>query len=486
MLSTIDDMLLTGLDRLDKAEPGSKTRREYYEGKHDYPYAPDGVNQEYQTLREMARVPLVRLAIRTPCQRLRVEGIRTGASEHIDRDAWEVWQANHLDARQRQVYVDGLVYGRGIVSVWPNAEDPALPHIRHESPRLVHVEKDPQDQYAAAWAIKRWQEDARSPLGTVYTVNVALVYTDHEVRRYEAHTARDNYTPESTALNGYEQVDAFPNPLGRVPFVIFEPDEGQSIVDPLRPMQHAIDTMRFNLLLAAQFAAYRQRVVVGYDPVLRDDEGNPIVKKDAEGNPILDEYGMGTPVTASPGQVGVDRLLVFPGADTKVFDVEESNLGNYVTALDMLLATFASTAQVPPQYLAGDFKNVNGDLMAATEATLLSYVADLQTEYGEAWEQVFQLATVARGAEALPLATEVVWSDASPKSLSIVASAMSQMVPNGAPPRMFLEMLPGATQQKVDRWMGLASDALQQALAGDLMQATKDAEAGTALDDTEV
>lgn len=465
---TPEDLRDLGIARLGAVKAKEQNRRAYADGKHELPFAPQGVNVEYEALRDMSPVPLIRLALRTPVQRLRIGGIRTGASESTDKATWDVWQFNRLDSRQRIVYLDGLVYEKGgVVSVWPNAADPDRPFIRVEDPLRVHVEPDPEDPFSALWAVKRWAETATTPLGQKYDRQVVLVYSDGFVWRYET-------TGPSTA---YELVDVFDNPLGRVPFVRFVPEvdsngSGTSMVDALIPMQRAVDTIRFDLLLAAQFAAFRQRVVVGYDPVLRDEEGNPVVQKDAEGNPILDANGMSQPITASPGRVGVDRLLVFPGDSTKVFDLDESNLANYVTALDMLLATFASTAQVPPQYLVGDFKNVSGDLMVATEATLLSFVTDLQTAYGESWEQVFTLANIARGASELPLATEVVWDDASPKSIAAIGSAMAQMVPNGAPARMFLEMLPGATQQKVERWMGMSQDALQRALAGDLAAMT--------------
>lgn len=461
------DLRDSGISALKRTASRDKARWDLYKGEHPLPYAPAGVNEEYEALREMARVPLVRLAVRTAVQRLRVDGIRLGASDDRDKATWAVWQANGLDSRQRLVYVHAAVFGRGIVGVWPDPARPDAPRITVEDPRSVHVEPDPADPFRPAWAVKRWAEVRRTPLGIEHTAQVALVYTDAYVWRYETDA------PTTTWLGGeWSLVDGFANPLGRVPFVVFAPEmdaDGStaSLVDPLEPMQKAIDTIRFDLLLAAQFAAYRQRIVTGYDPVLRDEDGNPVVKRDAEGNPILDENGMEIPVTASPGRVGVDRLLVFDG-DAKVFDLAESNLNNYVTALDMLLSTFAATSQVPAQYLAGDFRNVSGDLMVATEATLLSFVKDLQTAYADAWETVFTLANIAVGKPEVPLGTEVVWADESPKSLAVVASAMSQMVPNGAPARMFLEMLPGATQTKVERWMAMSAESLSRALAGDL------------------
>lgn len=467
------DLLTRAQNAFNAEKSNEKSRMDAYAGNHELPYAPVGVNEEYEALRKMARVPLIRLAIRTPTQRLRIDGIRTGTTEDRDAKTWDVWQANHLDARQRIVYNHALVYKKGgIVSVWPNPANADLPFITVEDPTRVHIEPDPSNPFRTLWSVKTWAENRMVETREVI-VTVATVFLEGFVYRYESRPSAFG-----AELSGeWELVDVLDNPLGRDPFVRFAPEldangVAMSAVDALLPMQRAIDTMRFNLLLAAQFAAFRQRVITGYDPVVKDAEGNVVVQKDPEtGEPRLDSNGMQIPVTASPGRAGVDRILAFPGTDTKVFDLEESNLANYVTALDMLLATFASTSQTPPQYLVGDFKNVSGDLMVATEATLLSYVTDLQTAFGESWEQVFDLANIARGGAELPLGKEVVWADASPKDVAVIASAMSQMVPNGAPARMFLEMLPGATQQKVERWMSMSGDALQRALGGDLASA---------------
>lgn len=462
---TPHDLLVRGLHEIDY-DSDSQKRWDFYEGRNDKPFAPKGVNTEYEALRQMAMLPLTRLAVRTPVQRLSMVGVRVSDedSSEVDDSLNRVMRFNKLPSRQRILYIHSLVYGYGVASVWPNKDNKDTPYVYVEDPRNVYLHLDPSNPYSTDWAVKTWQETP--------TKAVAVLYTDAMVYRFEAEVN------EGTIVQGadFEPAGEYANPMRRVPFVVFAPERRSdggvdSMIDALIPQQRAIDTMRFNVLLAAQFAAFRQRVVVGYDPVQRDSEGNPVFKQNADGTPVLDANGQPVPIVNSPGRAGVDRMIVFPGADTNVFDMEESNLNNYVTVLDMLVATFASTAQVPPQYLVGDFKNVSGDLMTATEATLRSFVGELQTQFSDSWLAVFDLVNLARGAAELEFDAQIVWADATPLDLSQVSDAVSKMVPQGAPLEMFLEMLPGATPQRVRRWMGMSTQAMTRQMAGSLATA---------------
>src|SRR5207253_8445473 len=103
----------------------------------------------------MALANWMGLAMDTPVQRLRAEGFRTGRDQAADKAAWdEVWQPNDMDARQRITYLQMMVHGRGIMSVWPNPRNRVSPVIRPENGRRVHVEMDPEDPFTPLWAAK--------------------------------------------------------------------------------------------------------------------------------------------------------------------------------------------------------------------------------------------------------------------------------------------------------------------------------------------
>lgn len=453
-----------GLERLGgKYERDWTLREDYFHGKQKLPYAPEGVNQEYLELREQAIANWLPLPVRAPVQRCMPEGFRTGRDQDADQAAWnEVFQPNKLDARLPVVFTQSMVHGRGMMSVSANPANRKSPKIRVESSKRVWIEPDPDDPFDALWAVKRViVDDGRGQLWTPSgsgALERVYVY-DHE----------DWVQWERRSVGGvWQGVAAGRHGLGGLPFVPFDvnPDgDGvpHSAMAPLMPQQDALNTVRFNTLLAMQFSAYRQRVFTGYDPVVRDAQGNPVYELNTDSTPKLDPAGRPIPRLNSPGRIGVDRALVFPGSDTKVTDLAESNLSNYIEVLIELLGQLFATGQVPPQYLLNKMANLSGDALAAAESTLQSLVADLKRGWGESIEQLMRLSNRARGQDEPDVASETIWADTEARSFAQVVDGVVKLVSSGFPQREAWQMLPGYTPQKGRAWQAAAEQEREQA-----------------------
>jgi hypothetical protein len=358
-----------------------------------------------------------------------------------------------------------MVHGRGILSVFPNADDKERPIIRPESVERVWIEPDPEDPFSTEWSVKRFtiQTGATNafvlPEGMARSKTVVVVYDDTTWMRFEHDGAAGTATAQMLQFGGWEMVKQGEHGLQGNPMVAidFLPDlDGRpwSPIDALIAQQDAINTIRFNTLLAMQFAAFRQRVVTGFDPRITDRDGNVLYKTDEHGVPLLDPAGNQIPMISSPGSVGVDRLLAFPGDATKVFDLEESNLANYITVLDSFLTTFFATAQIPPQYLLSKMANLSGDALAAAESTLASLVKQLQLACGEGIEKTLRLAWRAMGkTDRFKPSAEVNWGDREARSFSATADAITKLISVGFPHREAFQMLPGMTAQKLNAVM---------------------------------
>lgn len=456
------DYLERGLFELNKQAKPWDRRQEYFEGKQDKPYAPPGVNQEYEALQDMAIANILELAMTAPVQRLRADGFRTHRNETADLTAWtDSWQPNKLDQRQSIVYQQMFNHGRGIMSVSPNVVDRKSPKIRPENSRRVWIEPNPEDPFEALFAVKKLvvKTSTRQNSGLILpaslleaeTKEVAYVYTHTEWARFEA--------SGGAVGTVWTMVEQGRHNLGAIPFVPFDfnldaDGNPRPAIDKLIPQQDAINTIRFNTLLAMQFSAYRQRVFTGYDPVIRDEKGQPIWKKDPNtGQPVIDENGFPVPMVRSPGRVGVDRALVFPGDQTKVFDLPESNLDNYIKVLQQFLGDFYASGQIPPQYAMNKMANLTGDGMAGAESTFQSLIGELKLAAGEGLESVMRLANRARGESHEDHASEVIWADTEIRSFAQIVDAIGKLVASGMSRTDAWAMIPGATPPKVREWV---------------------------------
>ncbi len=468
--SVARDRLYEGLHHLSTKAPKWDRRQRYVDGDQDLPFAPPGVNAEYRSLQVQAIANWLSIAMAAPLQRLVPEGFATGRGKAPDQEVWDqVWQPNSLDSRVGSVFSDMVVHSRGIMGVWTGGTGKP-PRIRPEDGKNVHVEGDPEDPWTQAWAVKHIVRSApgramRETTGRLWlppsvrgresaSVEVAWVHDEDSYRKYE----RGN--PESTEWvrgGDWVLVDEGSHDMGHVAFVPFDNRatsgaNPRSDLEPLMPMQDALNTIRFQTLLAMQFSAYRQRIVVGYDPVLRDADGTVIPQKDANGAPMFDAYGQPIPIVSSPGRPGVDRLLVFPGDLTKVFDMPESDMGNYVTVLGEFLTQFFAVGQVPPQYLLSRMANLSGDALTGAESTLNAKVKQLQTSAGESLELVMRMANRTRGVADTDNASEVQWAQSEVRSFAATVDAIVKLISQGMAPVDAWAMLPGATPPKIEQW----------------------------------
>lgn len=400
-------------------------------------YVPRSASQEYRKLVDQSRVPVLPLVVTEIAQNLFVEGYRP-ARQADNAQVWQIWQANRMDARQASVYRAALSYGYAYATALPgrprgvrsSAASTAV--IRPYSPRrMVAMYDDPaNDEWpelalAVSSGMERGKKVARFRL-----------YDDTSV--YELVGSEDGGTPDLRSVSehglGVCPVVRWLNEYGDVD------DGSQGEVEQLIPLQDQLNNITFGLLMAVQYAAFKQKWVTGME-IQEDENGNP----------------------KEPFNVAVNRLLQAEDSDTKFGEFSETNLSGYLDSRDSSLRLVSSLAQIPPHVLAssGAVANLSADALAAIEAGLQRKVADRKTSFGESTEQLLRLAGLAAGDRAAweDTSSQVVWRDTESRSLAQVADALGKMAQMLAVPVEALwERIPGVTQQDLERWRQLAQE----------------------------
>lgn len=438
---TARERLALGLASLELKKPEWDLCDRYMRGKHDRPFVPPGVSEEYLALQDMSIANWIELAAKTPVQRLTTDGFRTGRGDAADRDYWQnVWLANKMKAREGMIYRSMMAHGRGLVSVWENRNDPSQPLVRPESTKNVHLEMDADDPFRVDWSVKMVHR-REAPMGEMlipYAQEAldgsdrAYVYDDDSWVRFERPRLSTGYYAGAWTLTGGGNHKLEGNPFTPFDYQQDEFGQGHSAIRPLIPAQDAINTIRFNTLLAMQFSAYRQRIATGFDPVIRDAEGRPML--DANGNVQL----------RSMGRAAVDRLLVFPGTETKIFDLPESNLDNYIKTLGDFLTQFFALGQIPPQYLLSRMANISGDALAGAESTLTALRGDIGRMAQDGWIDVAAKVGRARG-DAVNKSPEVSWANGETQSFASMVDAIVKLISVNFPKEVAWKMIPGIT-----------------------------------------
>jgi hypothetical protein len=248
--------------------------------------------------------------------------------------------------------------------------------------------------------------------------------------------------PGDPFLNGQAPISS--HGLGICPVVrfLYEADlDGETDcsgeVEPIMPIQDQINFDTFNLMMAEQYSAFRQRWVTGMAP--SDEQGRE----------------------AAPFRPGVDRMLAAEDPGTKFGDFAETQLNPYIEVRESGIRHMATITQVPPYHLLGQVANMSAEALAAARDGLDRKVEELQAILTDPWRNYFRLSSLAAGDKAgwTDIRGEVVWRDTSARAFSATIDGLgkaAQML--GIPAEELWHRIPGVTADDVNSWMQARQD----------------------------
>lgn len=398
--------------------------RDYLRGKHRLPYIPKGAKVEFRQTAIRSITNWLPLVSDTYSDGLHVDGYRAKKSSDNSK-AWDYWQANGLDARQSIAVRGALEHGASYVRVLPTVGK--SPEIRPLAAlRSYALYEDEDDEYPIYFLYKRGESALGN--GTLYEF-----YDD--TFAYEVTISKDKGTETKVS-------EGKPHGMPVCPFVRFRDRlDGQAvgIIAPVITLQDRVNEVVFALMIALQYASFRQRWATGLAIPTKD-------VLDPETGEKIDEE----PV--EPFESAVNRLWVSDNSETKFGDFAQTEVSGHISTYDSTVRTLAALAQISPNILTGDLVNLSADALAQMESSTQRRISAYETIFGEAWEQVFQLAAIAAG-DPLDANAQVRWRDTEARSFESVAKALAICVNDlGVPAEELWEKLPTATDGDVERW----------------------------------
>ncbi len=410
------------IERLTSRKKSIDILEQYHAGTHKLQFASPQFEQTFGELFAHLADNWMELVVSAAAERLGVTGFRFGDSSDADDAAWKIWQRNNMDAESSLAMTDAIKLGTSYAIVGADDDGKAIINIDHPADAIT--ESYPMQPRKIRVGLRRWVEAD----GTT----VVLLATE---------TTTYRWTLKGSA---YSRPVVTPNQLGVVPIVPIRNNpctyrdqsgwrerRGVSDIDQVIGLNDAIDKLLMDMLVASEYAAFRQRYVTGME----------IPVDPSTGEPLVDQW-----------KAALNRIWIAEDPATKFGEFEATNLENYTKAVAMVLQHLSAQTRTPPHYLIGQIVNASGDALKAAETGLVAKVRGKQIVFGDDWEDVMRLAFLVENdtARATDMNAETIWRDPETRSQAEVTDSVIKLKTIGVPLAVLLEEY-GFSPQKIAR-----------------------------------
>ena len=386
-----NEHLQSAIASIRSGQVGYEKNERYYNGDHDLRFATEKFENTFGTLfREFALnlCPVICDAVR---DKLRITGFSPDAAagtdvESIRAAASAIWTRNRMGMRSGEAHKEALKNGDAYAIVWPDERGRAAIYINRASQVSVTYDEAAPGviiRAAKVWpaADKRWR--------------INLFYADR-TERYVSRSTGDTSVPDASLFELDTMGAEVENPFGVVPVFHFANNAdlgfgGRSELKAAIPVQDGLNKSVLDMLVAMEFAAYRQRWAVGIE-----------VEYDIDGQPI------------QPFQGGIDHLWTSGNPQARFGDFDPAELEQFLKVKDSFRLDMASVTGTPLHYfLQSSGDHPSGESLKKAETRFLAKVRDRQESFGQVWADIMRFALqIETGKAGITLATQ--WEDPAP------------------------------------------------------------------------
>jgi hypothetical protein len=356
--------------------------REYYDGMHK-PQLTDRMRQFLQAKHDTNfNVNYCPMVVNAKADRLKVTGLEIDEKAKQKDTLWNWWRKNRMDRIQGIVHRSAIRDGDAFVLVeWDSVAQ--LPRFYYESAYagdgvMVYYSEERRDDIE--FASKTWQIKYGANTGKMVRKNL---YFPDRIEKYMTHSdiAYGHWQPHQddttvvmpgrlgmAGVNWWTDTGAeFGKPLG-IPIIHFKHNDngdsyGTSHLADVMPIQDAVNKAMIDLIAAMDVAAFRLLVGTGTDAW--------------------------TSVQVGPGAIAAVNK---PSSEADLKAIDGENPVGMLAAYQALVMEIARISGTPLSYFQTSGHVAAEGTMKQQEIALVTQVEKAQTDFGNAWEDCFNMA----------------------------------------------------------------------------------------------
>lgn len=443
--------LRNGILSLDESQMGYVKAIQYYNGTMPEFFASLRLRIAMGATGVVFNFNFAKLPVDAVAERLEVASVYAPDAESIGIIR-EIWKENRLDLVAPDVMKKACKLGDAYLLVWPSRSgevdaegNPMQVDIFYQSPRVMRVFYDDENENDKRYAIKRWIDS-----GTGYTF-VNLYYPDRIEKYMLAPLKNSGEKPKwEKRLDPDDDQWPLDNPFGEVPVFHFRNEFPYGMPEHANAFgpQDAIHKLVVSHMASVDYNAFPQRWAImdpAYDTseAAMGDEGEFSFSLDT--GATLDQ-GMDpkSQLTADPASIwfmkGIQSYGQFPVGDPTAF---LNPFTQYVHAMAVI-------TQTPMHFMDPIVSNVSGESLRVIEAPFAKKVRNRQMSFGAAWRDVFRFVLKLKG-QSRPADVQIHWVPAA--TVNDLATLQGQAIKDqlGVPPRQLLQEQ-GYTPEQLDSW----------------------------------
>lgn len=391
------------------------TYEEYLDGKQPVAFATPKFKSAFGGLYESFSYNRMESVVEAHVDRLQVTNIG-GRDKQLVEIAQQNWDANNMDQRENESTTDALAYGDGFVSVEMHPTE-NRPVYWVNDPRLIRVHFDDRVPGRIEMAVKRWRE----PDGYGY---MNVYYEDRIEKFVTRNKVSDGTEIQPQAWTAKEDDDVVHLPVTDTVPVFHLPNKartntyGRSELKQLVPLQDALNYVLMTGMVAAEFAAFTQKVVMGVD------------EPDDDMKARLKEFSL-----------GVDKILALYGDNASIGEFSPTNIQAYIELAEWWDTTISRVSRVPVHYLRSANAPESGEAKRLQEQPFTSKIVDQQRALGWGYGEISRYGLRLMGHQNIKAGDiSVNWESASPHTEEDRWRLIDVRLAAGVPFRMAMQL----------------------------------------------